>query len=537
MSSKDIRTLPCDQEFATRLSHAVAYLRKQKPGVVLAALLAVRGGETNQRQTESRWAGGVPDGARDARTPQILARVAAHLAGFSKVQAACLIESYIGFISDKKKTWHSAEKGLQSQGPRSSEEWVEFALYLHLLSLQGKYDLAHAKGTKQWSKARQGYDVPNEVFAIVRFAIFRAKQRCIADGRTEVIRTGILEPLGIARHVRASSYELVSLRDSPKLSVPDGFSLLNGSYKGHRDFLRSIEVDRLLLEGKMEHVVITDSQTPYEIPEDWMEFAAHVLKEKVCSSQEDIFDGAKVMPCKLPTLAQLQSGTLPIRQSSYFQSVCTGWSQEDMLQSTGNRDDQLSIGLDPDFLTKAANHIGVVTLAITRIGELIVVEQSKMNHQGAGKIVPFGGSAEFYDLQRVAREDVVGLANFVRFSMKRELCEELAIDRDLVKSVQILGQTLDSSRALHLDYHGVSFLDCEFEDVALNREHLYGGVLFSEQLDLTGPDQFLRSVEVATQKLCGGYTNKPHDFLKATLAYLAQAHEVVLERLHDTFRP
>lgn len=531
--------MPRGQGFEKRLGYAVQFLRERKPGAVVAALNSVRGGDaSNHREAESRWAGGVPDGARNSDTPQILALVASHLASFNKGQAAHFIEAYVAQISDRPRTWwETAASKLTTQNPRSSGDWVEFALYLHLLSLQGEYDTAHAAGTREWFKARQGYDVPAEVFAIVRFAIFRSKQRCLASERSHAITKGILEPLFIAEHISNQPYEMMTARDIPVFETPPEFAPLQDGYAGARTFLCSPQVDDLLQTDGLDDVLLVEQRQPYSLPPEWAEFAARMLKEKVCKPEVDIFDGAKVMPRTVPSVSQLRSGNLEVCKSSYLQSVSTGWAQHVAFQAASDIERRLSIGTDPDFLRKAANHIGIVSLAISRLGELIVMEQSSMNNQGAGKLVPFGGSAEYYDLPKVARDGEIRLTHFVRYSMMRELTEELDLERSLVKGVHVLGQTLDSSRGLHLDYHGVSFLDCSFDDIKLNREHLFGGVLFSEQLNTESPSAFLQSILAATSSLCSIPTNPPDDFLKASLAYLAQAHQVVLKRFHDAFRP
>lgn len=156
---------------------------------------------------------------------------------------------------------------------------------------------------------------------------------------------------------------------------------------------------------------------------------------------------------------------LDVQRTRYSAFLVTNRLATYTYRRHGSRRDYLSFddiatrnGLLPKFpWSKCSNHVGADVLAIAD-GRILLQRQAENNRLNGGKIVGSGsGSADWRDLAVSGAE----LGEFVRYTMRREMSEELGLrkaDMPRLDDIKIIGYARLTSLAGKPQFYGIARL-------------------------------------------------------------------------------
>lgn len=156
-----------------------------------------------------------------------------------------------------------------------------------------------------------------------------------------------------------------------------------------------------------------------------------------------LFNGKLVRLDTDVTADAVQNGTVTLRPARYFDALATNYLERNAVYRTSDGGRVVVRGIDLTVddggavyslaESKAANIIGVSTIATTRDGFLLVQRQGMANKSEPGKLVPSGsGSLDFSDIRRAVHP--TQLQSIALFGMERELHEETGIPYSCMQS-------------------------------------------------------------------------------------------------------
>lgn len=244
------------------------------------------------------------------------------------------------------------------------------------------------------------------------------------------------------RFERRESDSFLDVRQSLKNDVR--FQVLDYA---NGTFIHDSHVSRLVLEGKLPARLLPESQ--FVAPSEFKKLGERYLQDYLEKSRRD-----KRVVWDDPVLGWAsdvgRDGDFAIEEvgmlaGTFYQRIRTDdFALNDVLQAGGpnskfgrqlfvNRRGQLR-----DFGSSwLLNGIGTSTLAFTRDGKLVVVEQSKKNSRSEGLFAPSGsGSLEPKDFHG---SDFVDLADLAAAGATRELAEETGVLPQEVAATVFLG--------------------------------------------------------------------------------------------------
>ena len=219
------------------------------------------------------------------------------------------------------------------------------------------------------------------------------------------------------------------------------FDYVNGT------FIHDSHVSRLVMEGRLPARLLPDSK--FVAPSEFKKLGDLYLQNYLDESRNDkrVIWNDPVLGWATDVGRESDSeveevGMIP---GTFYQRLRTDdFALNDVMQSGAPRSEfgrQLFIdkrGHLRDFGSSwLLNGIGTSTLAFTKDGKLVLVEQSRRNARSQGLFAPSGsGSLEPQDFRG---SDVVGLGELAASGATRELCEETGILPQEVAATVFLG--------------------------------------------------------------------------------------------------
>lgn len=409
-----------------------------------------------------------------------------------------LLSSYASWVVHERKrgsikeTHHELRSTLAE--PHDDFVWLRRAYrILELASLNLCFE-AYQLGTDYWIAASNGADVPAEYSTLIRRVIYLAKQRLSIVERAEVVRRHGRE-MGLTGKLpwypTLSSPRAVEVGELEASLAPNYQRLAIG--QTNRPLLHSPEFDHLLRSGAVDDVRLRVSDKPYRVPPEWHRFGWLALYAAF-SEPTDLFDGIKVRFDDVDLLQAISSGELSVSATRYLHNKVTNWALTiEISDEKRERTELFNNGARPtlSLAERTSRHCGVLGLALTSDDVLLAVYQSRINDQGAGSIVPPGGSAEFIDVH-----DGDSFGAFLRRSISREI-EEETVTKGGVMACLLVGCTLELNALLKPDFYGLAIMSCDFASIKHKREELYGGPLQPQPLDLESSASFRQSLDRA----------------------------------------
>lgn len=511
-------------------------------GALLKDLLRT-GSKTPPGWYVSRWRNSEPEGLFGPFGPNRLARICSKVAETNPRLTRKLLASYICELLEKDALDGKASEvykaasmdfwfGSKNSPKISRENWIQLAIYLHLKVRLGEVESAFDMGWRAWKLGRHGYDVPTSASYSIRSAIFMAKSNLLITGRldplVEKMRSSVpftTRPPAFAEFQARSGVRREFAPQSSEFRALELSSIID------RTLYRSIKVDHLLRSGAADSRELAVLSVRYTIPTQFEEFGWLSLHAAMSNRDTDLFNGIKIRFCKAFTSEEWASA-LDVEQTTYLATQVTNFSSDRSFSElqTGRI---IELADSSGGLPKAldlSSHIGAMALLLTKDGHLVCVFQASTNNRGGNRIVPLGGSVEFFDIELL--RPVLSLGALLKHSISREIAEEADIHDSEIKRVILLGHTQDGSTGLKPDFYGIAFIDCLWAEIRMNREELFGGPLDGFKLDMSTPGSFLDSVTEADTKW---RPQQAHAFLHANLLFLREAADLVYSQFQQVF--
>jgi|GEM_PF-5511122 len=396
--------------------------------------------------------------------------------------------------------------------PISDCDWIELLIALETLNdttSPKAWRRSFESGNRFWDAAEFGRKVPEVLRYELRARILDAKTKLkgypmelddFVNAQTARIGLGVgqqsLKGLPLAGY---SSADIISIAPWLESYIP---LATRGS---NRELIHHPQINEKLLAGEADDVTIKRAHLTkvYEVPKRWREFCRLALSEKL-RGPSDLFDAPKVRMYSPELMRAFSQKELLVEKTSYFASLVTTWSTKlEYADPNGGSPRRLWQGpVTRDDLLNLSNHLGIMSLVVSRDSMVMAAYQSGGNQISPGKWAPYGGSVDWLDLESEINTSArVSLGRLMISTIDREVVEECQLGKRVPLRSILTGHTLDIANGLKPDFFAVTIVDADAETIRSKHEPIYGGVSFGGALDFSSKEGFVSSVNAMVQKI------------------------------------